>query len=39
MNNNIYDEKIEDLYKRFKTDRNGLSSQEAKKRLNTNQCS
>ena len=33
MKKNIYNETIEDLYKRFKTDKDGLSEEEAKKRL------
>ena len=33
MNKNIYNETIDDLYKRFNTNRNGLTSSEAKKRL------
>lgn len=31
MKNNIYNEKIEDLYRRYKTDINGLGEEEAKK--------
>ena len=36
MKKNIYNETIEDLYKRFKTDKDGLSEEEAKKRLEQN---
>ena len=36
MKKNIYGETIEDLYKRFKTSKDGLSEDEAKKRLEEN---
>ncbi len=36
MKNNIYNETIEDLYKRFNTSKNGLTEEEANKRLMEN---